>query len=118
MDPTPNPQTRRQVLDTSAADLPWELAGQVADACEPVGQVTAAYVARMRETLGADGPSHEILAVALELASPPANHPEPRAIEAITAVLDGLPQIKRVSVLHDAALPVWRDRAIRVFTRA
>src|SRR4051794_33458683 len=82
--------------------------------------VKAAYVARQRRTRSPDAPSEEVLAIALELTRPPTSAGERRTRKVIHAVLAELPKMggaKGVSVLADAALLVWREKAVRVFER-
>jgi hypothetical protein len=120
MDATPRGEMPEQLLDTPPADVLDELAQQVADACEPHSDVKAAYVARVRQTLGPDAPSRDRLAIALELAPPPTSPGEPRTPDAVLAVLREFPEAHRhegVRVLAEAALPVWRTRAACVFQR-
>jgi hypothetical protein len=113
----PDRQTRDKLLETTVADVPAELARQVASACEPVDGVAAAYVALVRETFGGGGPSRDLLTVALELGPPPDNPGEARTWDAMRAVREHLPGTQRISVLAEAALPIWRERAVRVFPR-
>jgi hypothetical protein len=112
----------QQLLDTTAAEVPDDVRVRVARVCQEVPGISAAYIARVRQTFGNDLPASEALQVGYELTVPPSSVEDARATRDVgPALLAALPpELASMGVckLSTAAVPAWRRRGVQVFARS
>jgi hypothetical protein len=111
-----------RLLDTTADDVPSGLRTELAAACEPVLEISAAYVARTSYRFESEDLGYESLNFALELAT---SHSGDAAREDEVRVGDQLFERLQWSIARTGcALPVagrdgrLAERGVRVFDRA
>ena len=111
-----------RVLDTTADDVPPSVPAELAAACEPVPEISAAYVARMSYRFESDDVGYESLNFAFELATSPSRDAAPEEdLRVRDQLFERLPwSIARTGVHFPspAGMHAWRKRGVRVFNRA
>jgi hypothetical protein len=113
--------TRIRLLETPAARVPDELAASVRAFCEPIGEIRTAYVGLTEVTEGFQHPREE-LAVAFELLDPsPETAEGDRELRDVAdrfyAAMPESVQAGGCNFPGVEALPVWHEKARRVFSR-
>jgi hypothetical protein len=112
---------KQRLLETPAERVPAELVATVKAFCEPIDVIRASYVGLIEMTEDFGYP-REQLGVAFELAEPKARTEEGDRELRIVAdrFYEAMPedvQAGGCNFLEPGAIPVWRERAQRVFTR-
>jgi hypothetical protein len=108
-----------ELLVAVPADAPEPLVAAIREVCAGSTVVETAYIGRVRRSSRDGSDVRELRVIAVEPSQPLTHHNDAdRAL--MLEVADRLPEVdsrQEVSWLNENSLPVWQDRAIRVFER-
>jgi hypothetical protein len=106
-----------EVLMTSLDDVDAELVAEVSLVCRSFAWVTAAYVARLRSVWGLGPQVTDFLALGIESSLASDWRLRGEAFNELALALPGLMEKGGIQGLGVASIPIWRQRAVKVFER-